>query len=211
MGRRGIACLVFIALASAAGCRRTLQEEDASAASVPGSSGSLDGSLAADGALAADAAPVFGNLNQPLVTGARCGGTVEVVGLSPAGDPFRATAVDNWMCRPGITFHLIDVDHHSSIMLTVNVDLPGGGPLVPGKRSASAIYVAYDASGAIRDQASSNAELDITAADPLPFATCETGGSRSTLTGSLDVSITMLKDGFQLSGRIASPYCACSC
>lgn len=199
---RIIGCLIAVGLASVTGCRGGVLQSDDAAAHTP-----ADAATGADMPHSIIKAPTFG-----------CGGEVDVRGYGPERSPFTATAVDVFVagdipprCERKVGFRLVDSNDAATILFDLPVALADGGPLVPGRRTVPALYWTTTASGAIDTQASVTAEILIGAVEPPPFEACEaTGGAPGTaVTGSIDLSISIVQDNFDIVGHILSTYCSC--
>ena len=150
--------------------------------------------------------------------GANCGGTVDVTGTSPDG-PFTATSVyaqvsiNSSSCRQGLEFFVGDAATGSAFQFQLRVDTVDGGAPVPlGKTSATVLFSGRYSTDAGLFQATTGATIDITSADPPPFARCEQalGDPINLGTGNIAMTIMMTQDGFAMTGTLSTPFCSCT-
>jgi hypothetical protein len=149
--------------------------------------------------------------------GANCGGTVDVSGTSPEG-PFTATsvyaevAINSSTCIQGLEFLVGDAATGSGFLFALRVDsVDGGAPVQLGKTSATVAFSGRSDNDAGLFQATTSAIVDVTAADPPPFATCEQalGDPIKLGTGNVAMTIMMTQDGFAMTGTLSTPFCSC--
>jgi hypothetical protein len=137
-----------------------------------------------------------------------CDGSVSLTGTSPEG-AFSAVFVNmtvstaTLQCQPGV--HFIVSDNNGAQLLFVVPPGPSDPSAIPlGKQTISVLFA-----GTSNAPVTTTATVDVTAADPPPFALCDQSAGLWPNTGRIALQVTLSQDGFAIAGNVSAPYCAC--
>jgi hypothetical protein len=168
-----------------------------------------------------DAAMEHGDDIRPLLDGGPevpptgCSGTIAFSGTTPEG-AFSATGIATDVssnlstCERGVRFFIVDRSTGSEFILGL-LPAAGSDAIALGTRSVNLWFGGKPVQGTPPFEATTTATVEVTAADPPPFAACEQalGNPIKLNTGNIALTMALSQDGFALMGGLSTPYCAC--